>query len=72
MSWLAMSRPRLSVPIQWLALGGARRKVMSMSVGEWGVHTSDSAAQPSSRLTRVAPRRRLGLLRIVLLTPMMA
>ena len=32
-SWLAMSRPRLSVPSQWAALGGCSLEGMSISAG---------------------------------------
>jgi hypothetical protein len=54
-----MSRPRLSVPSQWLALGKSSLFGTSISVAACGVHSSESAAVASSSITSTPPMAKL-------------
>src|SRR3990167_6254049 len=56
----AMSRPRLSVPSQWAALGAASLLGMSMSAGGYGDQNNDSSAATASSADSSAPARKLG------------
>ena len=58
-----MSRPRLSVPSQCAALGGASLLGMSISVAGQGVHTSDSSALATNSAVSALPSTKLGLRR---------
>src|SRR5450755_1622217 len=53
------SRPRLSVPSQWLAPGSSRRCGTSISVAECGVQTVESAAVAIRSSTSAPPMAKL-------------
>ena len=54
-----MSRPRLSVPSQWVADGPCSLDGTSISAAGCGVQTSDSSAVASNHATSTLPIRKL-------------